>query len=135
MIVPVGLKIEQVPSLGVNRVFDLENGQAGFVMDLTIANESDRPIRIQGFQLKTGWEGAGISLLPGPDKSGIRQGNYCFPGSGPLAFDREIVLNRFILGREKLNAGSSRRVGLFLGRENSPIPLSLPGSMGAQSSS
>src|ERR1700735_192177 len=79
MIVPVGLKIEQVPSLGVNRVFDLENGQAGFVMDLTIANESDRPIRIQGFQLKTGWEGAGISLPPGPDKAGSRPGVQCIP--------------------------------------------------------
>jgi hypothetical protein len=121
---PVGLKIEQELSLGVNMVLDLENGQAGYVMDLVITNESDRPIGIQRFELKTPWGGAGISLLPGPVKSGPRKGHYCFPGSGSLAFESEVVLNRFMSSRERLNPG--QHPGLFLGIEESPIPCHYP---------
>jgi hypothetical protein len=119
---PVGLKIEQDPSLGM--VFDLDNGQTGYVMDLVITNESDHPIGIQRFEFKTPWDGAGISLLPGPEKSGPRTGNYCFPGSAALAFEREVVLNRLLSPRARLNPGEHR--GLFLGIERSPIPCHYP---------
>jgi hypothetical protein len=121
---PVGLKIEQVPSLGVNMVFDLENGHTGYVMDMVITNESDHPIGIQRFEIRTPWGGAGISPLPEPLRSGSRKGNYCFPGSGSLAFEGEVVLNRFLSSRERLNPGE--HLGLFLGIEDSPIPCHYP---------
>jgi hypothetical protein len=117
---PVGLKIAQVPSLGVNTVFDLENGQTGYMMDLVICNELDRPIRIQRSHIKTPWGGARISLLPAPAKSGPRMGQYCFPGSGTLAFESEVVLNHLLTSREGLNPGE--HAGLFLGIDEAPIP-------------
>src|SRR5579862_180260 len=75
----LGLRIEQTPCSPANMVFDLENGITGFVMDLEITNESDHPVLIKGFEFKTPWPGAAVSLLAGPHRSGPKQGNFCFP--------------------------------------------------------
>jgi len=56
----VGFRIEQVVS-ECNMVFDLDNGQAGYVMDLRITNELDRPLQSHGIQVRTPW---GLSRVP-----------------------------------------------------------------------
>jgi hypothetical protein len=122
---PVGLKIEQVPNLGSNILFDLESHQTGCVLDAMIANETERIVKINGFRIKTPWDGSGVSLLGGPEKSGARQGNYCFPGPAPLMFEGEIVLNGFFARRGLLHPGEERR-GLLLGVEESSIPSHYP---------
>ena len=98
-----GFRIEQVAS-ECNMIFDLDNGQTGYVMDLRITNECDRPLRSNGIQIETPWGLADISLLPDPSKSKRGYEVYDFPDSG-LSFDRRIVLNDFLSGARRLNPG------------------------------
>jgi hypothetical protein len=120
-----GLRIEQLPCSPANMVFDLENGITGFVMDLEVTNESDHPVLIEGFEFKTPWQGAEVSLLAGPHRSGPKQGNFCFPDPGTLAFDGDIVLNRLFSSRERMRPGENAS-GLVLGIQKSPIPAYFP---------
>ena len=123
-VAPVGLAIIQIPSLGVNSVFDLETGGAGYMMDAHIGNELDRPIWIHGFQIKTPWGGAGFSLLSDPTQSVPKQEIYSFPNS-TLGFERSVVLNSFLSGNGRLNPGDEIE-GLLLGVDEDPLPDEYP---------
>ena len=101
---PVTLVVEQVPTVGINMVFDLNDGRSGFMLDALISSRLKRPTRIKGVQIKTPWGGSGISLLPGDPRYRARGGFYLIPGTG-LGFPGSEVLNRLLSGKCRLNAG------------------------------
>jgi hypothetical protein len=89
---PVGLAIEGIPGLNFNRIFSLAQGGTGYYMEVVLRNETNHPIRVQGFQIQTPWGVPRISLLPAPKKSSDKYPNYCFAEPGPY-YDGEYVLN------------------------------------------
>ena len=52
---PVGLAIESIPGATFNRIFPLARGGTGYYFDVVLRNETDHPITIWGFQIKTPW--------------------------------------------------------------------------------
>ena len=115
---PVGLAVEPVPGLCFNRIFSLAQGGTGYYMDIVLRNESDHPIKLQGFQIKTRWGIPRISLLPTPKKSSDRWPLYCFPEPGPY-YDGENVINPFLARHRQLMPGQEIEGGLVASSEES----------------
>lgn len=121
---PGGLKLEQVPSLGTNQVFDLDDGRAGFVMDVRIWSELNLPVRIRQVRIDTPWGLREIELLPDPAIRVSTYQYYDFPKS-TLSFHREVVVNDFVSGRTTLKPGEQVQ-GLLLAVDDKPIPDEFP---------
>lgn len=119
-----GLKLEQVPSLGTNQVFDLDDGRAGFVMDVRIWSELNLPVRIRQVRIDTPWGLREIELLPDPAIRVSTYQYYDFPKS-TLSFHREVVVNDFVSGRTTLKPGEQVQ-GLLLAVDDKPIPDEFP---------
>lgn len=121
---PAGLKFEQVFTLGVNQVFDLDDGGAGYIMDMRISSELNLPIRIRRVKVKMPWGLRDISLLPDPSKRVRGYEYYDFPGVAP-AFHRSVVVNDFLSGKCTLNPGGEVQ-GLLLAVDERSIPDEYP---------
>ena len=117
---PVTLVVEQIPTVGMNMVFDLNDGRSGFMLDALISSRLKRPTHIKGLQIKTPWGGSGISLLPSDPRYRTRGGFYLIPGTG-LGFPGSEVLNRLLSGRCRLNAGEEIE-GLIMAIDAQGIP-------------
>ena len=117
---PVTLVVEQVPTDGMNMVFDLNDGGSGYMLDVFISSRLKRPTRIKGIQIKTPWGGSRMSLLQGNPQYRAQGGFYLFPGTG-LGFPGSEVLNRLLSGKCRLNAGEEVE-GLIMAIDAQGIP-------------
>jgi hypothetical protein len=122
---PVGLAIEQIPGISCNQVFDLAQGGTGFTIELVLRNELDRPIDIQGYQLKTPWGVPKLSLLPAPRKSSERYPHYSFPGPGNY-YDGSYVINPFFARRKSRLIPGEPIEGLLVASSEDLIPPEFP---------
>ncbi len=52
----LGLEIEQANGVHDSRIFQLENGRVGYMLDLVITNQTSRPIYVIDRELRTPWE-------------------------------------------------------------------------------
>jgi hypothetical protein len=117
---PSGLLIEQVPELGLNAVFDLVNGGTGFLLDILVKNERHDPVWLDGCQIEDPWGHVTKSLVAAPSKSDVKYPYYCYVDS-TLAFDGEIVVNRFFSTRRRLNQ-NAEICGLLMALSTDSIP-------------
>ncbi len=101
---PVGLAIEGIPGPTFNQIFPLTHGGTGYHIEVVLRNETNHPIKVQGFEIKTPWGIPRISLLPAPKKSSDKYPNYCFPEPGPY-YDGEYVLNPYFAQHRQLMPG------------------------------
>jgi hypothetical protein len=121
-IAPTGLSIEKMPGMSLSQIFTLALGGTGYAIELMLRNEANRPIDIQGFQIKTPWGIPKVALLPAPKKSSARYPHYCFPEPGPY-YEREFVLNRFFARRKsRLNPGEELE-GVLVASSEEMIPF------------
>ena len=115
-----GLVVEQVPTVGMNMVFDLMGGQTGYLLNALITSRLKRPAHVKRIQLKTPWGVSRIALLQGDLRCRAWGGFYLFPGTG-LGFPESEVLNRLLSGRYRLNAGEEVE-GLIMAIDAERIP-------------
>jgi len=120
---PVGLAIESIPGATFNRIFPLVHGGTGYYFDVVLRNESDHPITLWGFQIKTPWGVPRISLLPAPKKSSERYPLYCFPEPGPYC-EGEYALNPFFARHKSLLPGGEIE-GSLLASSEERIPADI----------
>jgi len=120
---PVGLAIESIPGATFNRIFPLVHGGTGYYFDVVLRNESDHPITLWGFQIKTPWGVPRISLLPAPKKSSERYPLYCFPEPGPYC-EGEYALNPFFARHKRLLPGEEFE-GSLLASSKERIPADI----------
>jgi hypothetical protein len=118
------LIVEQVFAVGTNIVFDLKDGQSGYVLDVALTSHSDRPIRFEGIRIKTPWGGSGISMLEPGTRYHIPGGYYSFPDDS-LDFDRSVVLNRLLSGKCRLNPRGEAE-GVIMAVDPQSIPDDIP---------
>ena len=117
---PPGLVVEQVPTVGMNMVFDLMGGRTGYLLNALITSRLKRPAHVKRIQLKTPWGVSRIALLQGDLRCRAWGGFYLFPGTG-LGFPESEVLNRLLSGRYRLNAGEEVE-GLIMAIDAERIP-------------
>ena len=117
---PTGLLIEQVPEVGLNLVMDLANGGTGFLLDIWIKRELADPFWLDGCQIEVPWGHTTTSLVSAPKKSDPKYPYYCFPDS-TLAFDGDIVVNRFFSTLRRLNQNDEID-GLLMALNTKAIP-------------
>ena len=122
---PYGLEIEKIPGLTLNKIFDLESGGTGCVIEFLLRNLLTRPIFIRGVAVDVPWARfSRRSLLPAPHKTSPIYGNYQFAGGD--YFDAECVLNRFFArSRSRLDPGDELH-GVLLATDERPIPNEYP---------
>jgi hypothetical protein len=121
-IAPTGLSIEKMPGISLSQIFTLAHGGTGYAIELILRNEANRPIDIQGFQIKTPWGIPKVALLPTPKKSSARYPHYCFPEPGPY-YEREFVLNRLFARRKsRMNPGEELE-GVLVASSEEMIPV------------
>jgi hypothetical protein len=120
---PVGLAIESIPGPTFNRVFPLAHGGTGYYFDVVLRNETDHPITVWGFQIKTPWGVPKISLLPAPKKSSDRYPLYCFPEPGPYC-EGEYALNPLFTRHKSLLPGEEIE-GSLLASSKERIPAEI----------
>ena len=120
---PVGLAIESIPGATFNRIFPLARGGTGYYFDAVLRNETDHPITIWGFQIKTPWGVPRVSLLPAPKKSSERYPLYCFPEPGPYC-EGEYALNPFFARHKSLLPGDEIE-GSLLASSGEGIPAEI----------
>jgi hypothetical protein len=117
---PPGLVVEQVPTVGMNMVFDLMGGRTGYLLNALITSRLKRPAHVKRIQLNTPWGVSRIALLQGDLRCRAWGGFYLFPGTG-LGFPESEVLNRLLSGRYRLNAGEEVE-GLIMAIDAERIP-------------
>jgi hypothetical protein len=114
------LLIEQIPEGGLNTVFDLANGGTGFLLDILVKSQQHDPFWLDGFQIEDPWGHVTKSLVAAPSKSDVKYPHYSYPDS-TLAFDGEIVVNRFFTTRRRLN-WNDEICGLLMALSTQSIP-------------
>lgn len=92
----VELEILQVPSV-FDQIFELENRRAGYVLYVTIVNQTSSSIYCTGIELRLPWPDSYFDWLPDPQENHRDVHNYLFPGKGAPMFPRDGVLNHFFL--------------------------------------
>jgi hypothetical protein len=122
---PMGLAIEKIPGMSFNSIFELAHGGTGYAIEVVLRNEANRPIDIQGFQIRTPWGIPKMSLLPAPRKSSAKYPHYSFPEPGRY-FDGAWVLNRIFARRKsRLNPGEELE-GVLVTSSEEIIPVEIP---------
>jgi hypothetical protein len=115
------LSIYQTGSVNENDIFELDFGGTGFMLSIAICNDSNRIISLQAFHLAMPWPETDFRWLEDPLRSVPREYTYSFFEGGPVAFEREVVLNHRLGRRGRLCPGDSFE-GLLLGMGQLPIP-------------
>lgn len=119
---PRGLAIEKFPGMTHDEIFDLEQGGTGYAIEFFLRNELDRPIDIQGLQIKTPWGIPRLSLVPAPRKSSAKWPHYTFPEPGRY-YDGDFVINRLFARRKsRLNPGEEIE-GVLIASSEETLPL------------
>lgn len=124
-ICPAGLAIEQIPGMSFSQIFDLKQGGTGYAVELVVRNELDRPIDIQGYQIRTPWGIPKLTLLPAPRKSNNWYPHYSFPEPGPY-FDGSFVLNPLFARRKSRLYPGKEIEGVLVASSDEQIPLEFP---------
>jgi hypothetical protein len=124
-IAPTGLSVEKMPGMSLSQIFTLAHGGTGYAIEIMLRNEANRPIDIQGFQIKTPWGIPKLALLAASKKSSARYPHYCFPEPGPY-YESEFVLNRFFArSKSRLNPGEELE-GVLVASSEEMIPVDVP---------
>jgi hypothetical protein len=105
-----GLEIELVGGIHDSRVFELEDGRAGYMLDTVITNRSPRSLSLIGCELLLTWEDELFEWLT-PHTLTIKQRKepaipyeaYRFPGRIGLEFPRGEVINHFLTEGKRLS--------------------------------
>ena len=99
----VKVEIEQVGGVHESMIFELGNGRVGYMVDLTITNQTSRNIYPIGLELRTPWEDDFFEwLTPHPftikcrKKRDISYEAYRFPGKNGLELRCKEVLNHLL---------------------------------------
>ena len=108
-------------SVADNCVFDLQFGGAGYILSVTIRNESDRVVWLHEIRLEYPWDELQFRWLEYPVSKRPREYTYDFRLYEPISFAPETVLNHRIGRKGKLLPGDDFE-GLLLGIGQSPIP-------------
>jgi hypothetical protein len=119
---PVGLAIEKIPGISSNEIFDLADGGTGYAIELVLRNEANRPIDIQGYQVKTPWGVPKLTLLPAPKKSSVRYPHYTFPEPDRY-YDASFVVNPFFARRKSRLNPREEIEGTLVASSEELIPL------------
>jgi hypothetical protein len=121
---PLGLAIEEVRGISFNQIFDLQAGGTGYAIEFVLRNELDRPVDVQGFQIRTPWGIPRVSLLPAPRKSSCVYPHYILPDRSRY-FEAGYVLNP-IFARQKTRLKPREEVeGVLVGLDEAPIPAEI----------
>ncbi len=128
-----GLLIRQIGPNLENCAFDLRDGRAGYIDNISIAIRNGGSA-IARIALELPWADCGLSLIDDPLNSSARYNHYWFPGNATLAFDREAVINHFV-NVHRLHRRGTPIEGLLLFVGSQPIPdpfvhgVSIPASV------
>src|SRR5712692_7724432 len=90
---PAGRTPAEVGAVCATNVFDLQDGRAGYVIDLMITNQISRPVRCRDIELRTPWVDSQVAWLSDPRETASDPHNYRFPGRAAPEFPRDLVLN------------------------------------------
>jgi hypothetical protein len=121
---PLGLAIEKVPGISFSQIFDLQAGGTGYAIEFVLRNELDRPIDVQGFQIRTPWGIPRVSLLPAPRKSSCVYPHYILPDRSRY-FEAGFVLNP-IFARQNTRLKPREEVeGVLVALDEAPIPTEI----------
>ena len=88
-----GLVIQQSGTAAENAVFGSALGETGFMLSISIDNDSDRYARLQGARLDIPWPVVNFRWLGNPWSKIPREYTYSHPSYGPAGFDSEVVVN------------------------------------------
>ncbi len=123
-IAPFGLAIEKIPGISHSEICDLMCGGTGYAIELGLRNDSDRPIDIVGFQIKTPWGLPKLSLVPPWKKSLGKHSTYHFPDGN--YYEGEYVMN-YLFARKKSRLQPGEEVeGMLLAVDKAEIPKEFP---------
>jgi len=111
---PAGRTPAEVGAVCATNVFDLQDGRAGYVIDLMITNQISRPVRCRDIELRTPWVDSQVAWLSDPRETASDPHNYRFPGRAAPEFPRDLVLNHVLLDGGILKPGCPKR-GWLLG--------------------
>jgi hypothetical protein len=117
------VEIEQVGGVHETMVFDLEDGRAGYILDLLITNQMPRPFHCRDIEPRMSWPDSEFEWLQDPKETQRDPHNYRFPGRAALELPRDLVLNHILLGGGILKPGCPKQ-GWLLGI-GSPMPANL----------
>jgi hypothetical protein len=117
------VEIEQVGGVHETMVFDLEDGRAGYILDLLITNQMPRPFHCRDIEPRMSWPDSEFEWLQDPKETERDPHNYRFPGRAALELPRDLVLNHILLGGGILKPGCPKQ-GCLLGI-GSPMPANL----------
>ncbi len=114
------IKIEQKNGDDATLLFDLPDGRTGCILDLRIINEGPGIRSIRDLEFTLPWPDFGFQLLQDPrEGERLYRNLYRFPGPS-FEFDRDVVLNHFLLPDSILRPNYPKS-GLLLGIGN-PMP-------------
>jgi hypothetical protein len=119
----VDLEVEQVGGVHDTMVFDLEDGHAGYVLDLLITNQMPKPFCCRDIEPRMSWPDSEFEWLQDPKEMERDPHNYRFPGRAALELPRDLALNHVLLGGGILKPGCPKQ-GWLLGI-GSPVPANL----------
>ena len=117
-----GLLIKQLGYIET-RLFDLDCGGTGCMIDLEITNERPREIVIADFELRLPWKELNLRW---PDDPALQAGGnvYRFPGNSAPDFPHNVVINHRVLENGKLSRGKFL-IGFLLGLSYDSLPAHL----------
>jgi hypothetical protein len=116
-----GLAIYPGPNIPDSRILDLDFGGTGYMITVAFHNNSPRILWLHECRLETPWWEPCFRWLEDPLGKIPREYTYDFPDPGPIAFDRDIVLNHHLGGKCRLCPGDWIE-GLLLGVGQEPMP-------------
>ena len=119
---PVGLAIESIPGATFNRIFPLACGGTGYYFDVVLRNETDHPITIWGFQIKTPW---GVPRDPScPRRKNHPKGTRSIVSRSRAYCEGEYALNPFFARHKSLLPGDEIE-GSLLASSGEGIPAEI----------
>ncbi len=116
-----GLVIYQGPNIPDTRIFDLDSGETGYIVAITIYSRSPRILSLNEFRLEIPWWEPRFRWLKYPLGKVPREYTYSFPDPGPIGFEPDAVLNHR-LGRKGRLCPGDWIEGLLLGVGQEPLP-------------
>lgn len=108
---PSRLEIEQTGGVAESKVFELENGRMGYMIDLSIVYQASRPAYISDVELRLPWADQDNCFewlrphevaLTNRQKKTVRFEEYKFPGKCGLEIELDEVINRTLIEKKVL---------------------------------
>ncbi|MCU1299984.1 MAG: hypothetical protein JWQ87_268 [Candidatus Sulfotelmatobacter sp.] len=99
------VEIEQIGGVHESLVFDLRDGRAGCIIDLSIINQTSKSILIRDIELRAPWSDSQFEWLSDPQETRGDPFNYHFPGKNAFECPRAQALNHVLLPQGILKPG------------------------------